>query len=83
MKKLFIVIFLFFGSQEIFSAGGAPCGDYGECDSFKPELENIESLQLGALTFITIAMAATHLNTLDGEELPQTSIFPKKSLLII
>ena len=46
MKKLFIVIFLFFGSQEIFSAGGAPCGDYGECDSFKPELENIESLQL-------------------------------------
>ena len=52
MKKLFIVIFLFFGSQEIFSAGGAPCGDYGECDSFKPELENIESLQLGALTFI-------------------------------
>jgi cytochrome c1 len=52
MKKLFIVIFLFFSSQEIFSAVGAPCGDYGECDSFKPELENIESLQLGALTFI-------------------------------
>ena len=46
MKKLFIVIFLFFGSQEIFSASGAPCGDYGECDSFKPELDNIESCLL-------------------------------------
>ena len=52
MKKFLLVAFLFFGSQEVFAAGGAPCGDYGECDSFKPELNNMESLQLGALTFI-------------------------------
>jgi hypothetical protein len=51
MKKFLLVAFLFFGSQEVFAAGGAPCGDYGECDSFKPELNNMESLQLGALTF--------------------------------
>ena len=52
MKKFLLVAFLFIGSQEAFAAGGAPCGDYGECDSFKPELNNMESLQLGALTFI-------------------------------
>jgi hypothetical protein len=45
MKKFLLVAFLFFGSQEAFAAGGAPCGDYGECDSFKPELNNMESLQ--------------------------------------
>ena len=43
---------MYIGSQEVLAAGGAPCGDYGECDSFKPELNNMESLQLGALTFI-------------------------------
>ena len=52
MKKFLLVAFLFIASQEAFAAGGAPCGDYGECDSFKPELNNMESLQLGALTFI-------------------------------
>ena len=52
MKKFLLVVFLCIGSQEAFSAGGAPCGDYGECDSFEPELNDLESLQLGALTFI-------------------------------
>ena len=52
MKKFFLITFLFIGSQEIFAAGGAPCGYYGECDTFKPEFNNMESLQLGALTFI-------------------------------
>jgi len=52
MKKFFLITFLFIGSQEIFAAGSAPCGDYGECDTFEPELNNLESLQLGALTFI-------------------------------
>ena len=51
MKQFLIVSFLFVASYGAFAAGGAPCGDYGECDSFKPELNNIESLQLGALTF--------------------------------
>ena len=52
MKKFLLVAFLFIGYQEAFAAGDAPCGDYGECDSFKPELNNMESLQLGALTYI-------------------------------
>ena len=52
MKKFLLVALLFIGSQEILAAVGAPCGDYGDCDSFKPELNNMESLQLGALTFI-------------------------------
>tara|TARA_B100000287_G_C20671290_1_gene793462 strand:- start:2855 stop:3652 length:798 start_codon:yes stop_codon:yes gene_type:complete len=52
MKKLILIILLFFSSQAVYSASGAPCGDYGECDDFRPELNNIESLQLGTLTFI-------------------------------
>ena len=52
MKKFLLLAFLYMGSQEVLAAGGAACGDYGECDSFKPELNNMESLQLGALTFI-------------------------------
>ena len=51
MKFLFIAFFLFL-SNSTTSAVGAPCGDYGECDSFKPQLNNMESMQLGALTFI-------------------------------
>ena len=52
MKKFLLLVFLFFGSQHILSAVGAPCGDYGDCDDFKPQLNNMESLQRGALTFI-------------------------------
>ena len=52
MKKFLLIAFLFIASQEALAAGGAACGDYGECDSFSPELNNLESLQLGALTFI-------------------------------
>jgi len=51
MKKFLLIAFLFIASQEALAAGGAACGDYGECDSFSPELNNLESLQLGALTF--------------------------------
>ena len=37
----------------MFSAGdGAPCGDYGECDTFEPDLWNYESLQKGFSTYI-------------------------------
>ena len=52
MKKFLLIAFIFIASQEALAAGGAACGDYGECDSFSPELNNLESLQLGALTFI-------------------------------
>ena len=52
MKKFLLLVFLFFCSQHILPAVGAPCGDYGDCDDFKPQLNNMESLQRGALTFI-------------------------------
>ena len=52
MKKFCFLIFLFFSTHSVIAAVGAPCGDYGECDTFKPQLTNIESLQSGALTFI-------------------------------
>ena len=49
ITSLFFVIF----ATYIFSAGdGAPCGDYGECDTFKPDLWNNESLQKGFSTYI-------------------------------
>ena len=52
MKHITPLFFLIFATY-IFSAGdGAPCGDYGECDSFKPDLWNNESLQKGFSTYI-------------------------------
>ena len=52
--KLFILGFSLFFSFNIFSAESAPCGDYGACDEFSPQLNNLESLQLGAATYINI-----------------------------
>lgn len=46
------ILLLFFFSINIFSAEGGPCKDYGECDEFKYSLNDIESLQRGASTFI-------------------------------
>ena len=51
MKKLFLILFLFC-THDVLSSGAEPCGDYGECDSFNAELRNLESLQLGAATFL-------------------------------
>jgi len=52
MKKLLIVSFLCFISAYTFASESAPCGDYGECEIFKPQLNNLESLQLGFVTFM-------------------------------
>ena len=52
MKHITSLFFVVFATY-IFSAGdGAPCGDYGECDTFKPDLWNNESLQKGFSTYI-------------------------------
>ena len=51
MKKILFLSLLFF-SHSAFSSESAPCGDYGECDEFSPQLNNLESLQLGAATFL-------------------------------
>ena len=47
----FIVPFLLF-INILNSAEGGPCKDYGECDEFKYSLNDIESLQKGASTYI-------------------------------
>ena len=52
MKKIVITSILLFSSYGALSAESAPCGDYGECEKFSPQLENLESLQLGAVTFL-------------------------------
>ena len=52
MKKLLIFSFLCFISINTFPSASAPCGDYGECETFKPQLNNLASLQLGAVTFM-------------------------------
>ncbi len=52
MKKIVIISILLFSSYGALSAESAPCGDYGECEIFSPQLENLESLQLGAVTFL-------------------------------
>ena len=46
---LFILLFYF---NEIHAADGGPCKDYGECDKFQYSLNDIESLQRGASTYI-------------------------------
>ena len=50
--KLVILSFFFLFSLGAPSAESAPCGNYGECDEFVPQLNNLESLQLGAVTFM-------------------------------
>ena len=50
-KVLFFLLFIF-SSYEIFAAEGGPCKDYGDCDEFKYSLNDIDSLQRGASTYI-------------------------------
>ena len=49
-----VSLFLLFivTSHEIVSAEGGPCKDYGDCDEFKYSLNDIDSLQRGASTYI-------------------------------
>ena len=50
-KFVALTVTLFFSSIN-HSAEGGPCKDYGECDVFKYSLNDIESLQRGAATYI-------------------------------
>ena len=50
MKKLLLICFLFF-MLDAFGLESAPCGDYGDCKKFSPQLNNLESLQLGRINF--------------------------------
>ena len=49
---LLTFIILFSYSATAISAEGGPCKDYGECDEFKYSLNDFESLQRGASTYI-------------------------------
>ena len=49
----FLVLFTFlFSINNLSSAEGGPCKDYGDCDKFKYALNDMESLQSGASTFL-------------------------------
>ena len=53
LSLIFFVLFCIFFIQNTFSAEGAPCKDYGECDEFKHTLTDMSSLQRGASTYLT------------------------------
>ncbi len=50
-NTIFLILFMF-SSSYLYAAEGGPCKDYGECDVFKYSLNDIESLQRGASTYI-------------------------------
>ena len=52
LLTLFIAIVSLFIASSLFSAEGGPCKDYGPCDEFQPELNNLESLQRGASIYL-------------------------------
>ena len=52
MKRIILTSLLFFCFAELSAAEGGPCKDYGECDEFKPALNDIASLQSGASVFL-------------------------------
>ena len=53
LSQIFFVLSCIFFIQNTFSAEGAPCKDYGECDEFKHTLTDMSSLQRGASTYLT------------------------------
>ena len=50
-KAIFLFLFIFF-TYDLNGAAGGACKDYGECDKFDYSLNDIESLQRGASTYI-------------------------------
>jgi len=50
-QYLFLLGIVFFVNN-IDSAEGGPCKDYGDCDEFKYSLNDMASLQRGASTFL-------------------------------
>ena len=52
MKRIILTSLLFFCFAKLNAAEGGPCKDYGECDQFKPALNDIASLQSGASVFL-------------------------------
>ena len=54
-KAAFLITFIFLTFNLNAAAGGA-CKDYGECDKFDYSLNDIESLQRGASTYINLSL---------------------------
>ena len=52
LKFFSCIVFLTIFSMNIDAAEGGPCKDYGDCDEFNYSLNDIESLQRGASTYL-------------------------------
>ncbi len=52
MTRFAVLVFSLIISLNCLPADTAPCGDYGECDDFRPSLNDNASLQKGLNTFI-------------------------------
>ena len=52
LKFFSCIVFLTTFSMNIDAAEGGPCKDYGDCDEFNYSLNDIESLQRGASTYL-------------------------------
>lgn len=51
-RNIAIAAVLIFSANYTFAAEGGPCKDYGDCDQFKYSLNDMDSLQSGASTFL-------------------------------
>ena len=52
LKFFSCIVFLTIFTINIDAAEGGPCKDYGDCDEFNYSLNDIESLQRGASTYL-------------------------------
>ena len=52
LKCFSCIVFLTIFTMNIDAAEGGPCKDYGDCDEFNYSLNDIESLQRGASTYL-------------------------------
>ena len=50
--RILIFLIFIFCLNSLYAAEGGPCKDYGECDKFEYSLNDMESLQRGAATYI-------------------------------
>ena len=73
----FITIVSLFIASSLFSAEGGPCKDYGPCDEFKPELNNLESLQRGASIYLNYCYGCHSLQYSRWGRVANTSEIPE------
>ena len=77
IPSISLLLLFIFISHEIVSAEGGPCKDYGDCDEFKYSLNDIDSLQRGASTYINYCYGCHSLQYQGGEGLLRIWKFQK------